>query len=79
MGFIAHLLSLVITVLIYIIIIDAILSWTDLYRRNYSLLFIKRTADTLNDPIRRIIPAVNGLDFSPLLTLAILNLLRWLI
>ena len=68
-------ISVKIKAMFYGVIIDVILSWTDLYRRNRSLLFIKDFADAVNNPARKIVPPVNGLDLAPMVTLIALELI----
>lgn len=66
-------------VLSFAIFADVILSWTDVYRRQPSLLFLRKLAETINAPIRRVVPPVNGMDFSPMIAIILLMIIRRII
>lgn len=79
-----QIISLLLTVLMWIIIIQAVLSWlvafnvvnthNDFVRQ---LLYgLSRITEPLYAPIRRIMPDFGALDFSPLVVLLIIQILR---
>jgi len=77
-------ISLIITLLIWIIVIQAILSWLVAFNviNTYNgfvrqLLYgLHRITEPLLRPIRRILPDLGGLDFSPMVLILILIALR---
>ncbi|MDB5672827.1 MAG: YggT family protein [Alphaproteobacteria bacterium] len=80
-------IDLLLRVVIYIIIAQAILSWlvafnvinthSDFVRSFLNAL--DRMTEPLYRPIRRILPDFGGLDFSPLVVLLIISALRMLL
>ena len=62
----------------YVIIISAILSFV-LPPYHAIRTFLDRLVDPLLQPIRRIIPSVGGLDFSPIVLYLFVELLIYLI
>jgi YggT family protein len=79
-----QIVDLLLTVLMWIIIIQAILSWlvafnvvnthNDVVRQ---LLFaLNRITEPIYRPIRRIMPDFGALDFSPLVVLLLIQILR---
>ena len=79
-----QILQLLLTIATWIIIIQAVLSWlvafnvinthNDFVRQ--SLYALSRMTEPLYRPIRRILPDFGALDFSPLVVLLILQILR---
>lgn len=77
-------LDLLLRVLLYIIIIQAILSWlvafnvvnthNDFVRS--VLTALDRLTEPLYRPIRRILPDMGGLDFAPLVVILLIVILR---
>jgi YggT family protein len=76
---VAQLLGLLINVLFWAVIIQAILSWVnpDPYQPAVRLLY-QLTAPILR-PARRMIPPISGLDLSPIVVLVVLHLLKLLL
>ncbi|HWH17186.1 MAG TPA: YggT family protein [Allosphingosinicella sp.] len=80
-------LDLLLRVLTYIIIIQAILSWLVAFNvvnthndfvRSF-LNALDRLTEPLYRPIRRILPDFGGIDFSPLVVLLLIYILRILL
>ncbi len=79
--------GLLLTVLLYIIIAQAILSWlvafnvintTNQFVRQL-LQALDRITDPLYRPIRRILPDLGGLDFSPMVMILLIMILQRLL
>jgi YggT family protein len=77
-------LHLLLTVLMYIIILQAILSWLvafnviNTYNANVAAFLnaLDRMLSPLYRPIRRILPDFGGLDFSPMAVLLLIIILK---
>jgi YggT family protein len=79
-----QILDLLLSVLMWIIIIQAVLSWlvafnvvntsNDFVRQ--LLYALSRLTEPLYRPIRRVLPDFGALDFSPLVVLLIIQILR---
>ena len=66
--------------IIYILLLArVIVSWIRVDPRNPVVQFIYQTTEPLLAPIRRLIPATAGIDFSPLILIIILSFLQRLI
>ena len=63
------LISLASKVYSLVIIGRVILSWVNPDPRNAIAVFIVRVTEPVLGPVRRVIPALGGLDFSPILVL----------
>ena len=80
-------LDLLLSVLTWIIIIQAILSWLVAFNvinthNDFVRSFLRaldRMTEPLYRPIRRILPDFGGIDFSPLVVLLIISVLRILL
>ena len=76
---VARLLNLLLTIYLMTILIQVILSWIgpQTYNPVVSLLY------SINEPIlrpaRRMLPAMGGLDLSPLIVLVVIQLIRFLV
>jgi len=83
LGGIFQIIQILLNVLWWIIIIQAILSWLIMFNViNTSNEFVRQVFNTLNQmteplyrPIRRILPDFGALDFSPLVVLLIIRIL----
>lgn len=78
MGLIVEIVGLLFTILWIVVLADIIVSWVlDPYHQ------IRRTLDSIVQPmlapIRRLIPPVSGIDFSPLILLIVLDIARRLV
>ena len=56
-----------------------ILSWVGMDARHPLPSFVRRLTEPLLDPIRRVVPPVGGMDFSPMILLVGLQLLKGLL
>lgn len=72
-------LSLIINLLILFVFLHAVGSWIPSIRENKFYTTLDRLISPLLDPIRKLVPPVSGLDFSPLLLLFILYLIKHLL
>ena len=73
---IAKMLDLLLTLGIYAILIRAILSWISPYPRLPIAGFLHRLTDPILRPIQMRLPPYGGIDFSPMIAILILFLLR---
>lgn len=74
------LIGTLISVLIWLIIIDVILSWVADPRSSFAVT-LRQITDPILAPIRRLVPPekLGGLDLSPLIAILLLQILRMLI
>jgi YggT family protein len=74
-------ISVIFTILEFIIIAAALVSWVSPDPRNPIVQFLYRFTEPIFRPLRRILPPrlTGGLDFSPLLAILILIFVRALI
>jgi YggT family protein len=78
----AKLIGFALDAIMVLILLDVIGSWVLVMRVRlpdwaYTLLqTVHRAADLFLGPIRRFIPAIGGLDISPIIALVILNIVR---
>jgi YggT family protein len=87
LGAFFSILDLLLRVLSYTIIIQAILSWLVAFNviNTYNdfvrsfLAALDRITEPLYRPIRRILPDFGGIDFSPLVVLLLIHVLRILL
>jgi len=81
-GLLRDLLLLAISAMMLAILASVVLSWLRMFRvrvpyGNPLIRAIEETADLMLRPIRNAVPATGGgLDFSPLIALLILSILR---
>lgn len=75
----AELLELLINVFIGAILIQVILSWVAPGSYNPLIGLVHRIAEPALAPARRILPPMSGIDFSPLVVLIVLQLLKILL
>jgi len=70
----ANLLGGVINLWSFVIIVAAVLSWLPIDPYHPAATVIRRVADLLCDPIRRVVPMQNlGIDLSPLFAILLLQ------
>jgi YggT family protein len=67
----ARMLDLILSVLYWLILIRAFISWVNPDPFNPIVQFLYRTTEPILDPIRRILPPM-GIDLSPLLAFFVL-------
>ncbi len=70
----ADLVELFLMVFLVAIIIQVILSWVAPHQHNPISLLLRQLTEPLLKPIRRLIPSLGGLDFSPLIALILIQL-----
>lgn len=75
-GAVATILNIVVTILIWLIIISAVISWVNPDPHNPIVQFLYRTTEPILRPIRRLIPFRSRIDFSPMIAIIILFFLR---
>ena len=66
---IARIISAILTILTWIIIIRALISWVSPDPYNQIVQFLYRVTEPILMPIRRILPAMGGFDLSPIVAL----------
>jgi|DewCreStandDraft_1066081.scaffolds.fasta_scaffold38150_2 YggT family protein len=69
-------LSLLINLLIILVFLHAVGSWIPQIRESKFYSSLDRIISPLLDPIRKVVPPVSGLDFSPLILLFILYIIK---
>ena len=75
----AKTLDLVLRIYIWIIIIGAIISWVNPDPYHPVVKTINRLTEPVLKPIRRIIPPLGGLDFSPVVAIFLVYLIQILV
>ncbi len=71
--------ALFLKVFFFALIISVILSWIAQGSHNPAVELINQICEPLLMPIRRILPSMGGLDFSPIIAFLILNLIDMLV
>jgi len=79
MPLIVYFADRLLMVLIYLIVLGAILSWFPSSRGHAITRFIQSVTNPLLAPFRAIIPALGGIDFSPVIAMLLLSYLRRLL
>ncbi len=79
-GAVATILNIVVTILIWLIIISAVISWVNPDPYNPIVQFLYRTTEPILRPLRRLVP-IRGvpIDFSPMIAILILIFLRFFV
>ena len=72
----AHFLTQLIDGYTVVVFITVIVSWFQLPPDNSVARFTRMLTEPVLAPIRKLIPAVGGLDFSPMILLILLRILR---
>ncbi len=75
----AKTLDLTLRIYIWVIIIGAILSWVNPSPYHPVVRTINRLTEPVLKPIRRMIPPIGGLDFSPVVAIFIVYLIQSLL
>jgi YggT family protein len=74
----AQVIGIVLTGLMWIVIINALLSWVRPDPSNAIVQFFDRVSDLVCNPIRRVMPTVfGGLDIAPLVAVLVITFLQW--
>lgn len=76
---VSEVLNITIWILIWTILISAILSWISIQRHHPVVRLVEEIAAPVLMPFRRLLPAMGGLDLSPILALLALNLMLRLV
>lgn len=79
MALLFDLIRLLCEVLILAIILRAILSWFSPRPTNRAAIILYQVTEPLLAPLRRIIPRLGMLDFSPLVAIILLQLIAYLL
>ena len=79
MIFLFNFLSLLVEVLIMAILVRIILSWFSRGRTNILTNIVFQITEPILVPLRRIIPKVGMLDFTPLVAIILLQLVVYLL
>ncbi len=72
----ASIIDIILRLYFWIIIIRAIISWVNPDPYNPIVRFLYQITEPVLRPIRKIIPPIGGLDFSPLVALLIIYFLQ---
>jgi YggT family protein len=77
-GAVLQVVFAILSVLQWLVIIAAVISWVNPDPRNPIVQFLYRTTDPLLRPFRRILPPrrTGGIDFSPILFLLVILFVR---
>jgi YggT family protein len=73
---VAYLLDILLTIYMYIIIARAIISWVNPDPYNPIVRFLHQVTDPLLNRVRRVLPAMGGIDLSPLVVLFVIIFLQ---
>jgi YggT family protein len=73
---IAGVLGLVLTLYMYIVIARALISWVNPDPRNPIVRFLYNATEPLLARVRRVVPYMGGIDFSPLLVIVAIYFLQ---
>ena len=73
---VAHLLEALITILYWLIIVRALISWVNPDPFNPIVQFLYKTTDPILAPIRKFIPTLGPLDLSPIIAFFVLYFLK---
>ena len=78
MTILISVIDLVFTLLSFVIIARAVLSWFphDPYNPSPIVVWLNRITDPMLDPLRRVIPPIGMMDLSPIVALVILQVLQ---
>ncbi|MEZ0360321.1 MAG: YggT family protein [Hydrogenobacter sp.] len=72
-------LSLILNLLIILVIFHAIASWFPSLRRSKLYEYTDRLVSPMLEPIRSVIKPINGLDFSPMILLFLIYIIKYLL
>lgn len=68
--------STIFNVYIYLVIARVLLSWVPHNPSQPIFRFIYETTDPVMTPFRRIIPPIGGIDFSPIIVIFVIEIVR---
>jgi YggT family protein len=77
LGALAGVLDIVLTLLLAVVLVNAVLSWVRPDPNNPIVLLLERISDLVCNPIRRLIPTtVGGIDFAPFVAMLALYFIQ---
>ncbi|WP_462137572.1 YggT family protein [Candidatus Mycalebacterium sp.] len=76
---IAEVVNLILTVYTWLIVARAVISWVDPNPYNPIVGFLYSATEPVLERVRRVIPFIGGMDFSPIAVLLLLIFLRRII
>ena len=76
---VVNLIGTIFTFFFVVIIVQVILSWVSPYGDNPIAPVVNQLAAPIVDPIRRILPPVAGIDFSPMVAIILLHVTKILV
>lgn len=79
MPFVLTFISLLFEILSWAIIIRVLLSWVRLDPYHPIIRLLDQITEPILAPIRKILPATGGFDFSPIIAIVLLELIRRLL
>lgn len=71
-----ELLIFLLDIYVYIILAGVIISWINLSPNNLIVHYIHVLTEPLLEPLRRIIPPLSGLDFTPFVLILIIQFIK---
>lgn len=66
-------------VMVILIVVRSILSWFSIDRNNVLVGFLETVTEPILGPLRRIVPRMNAIDFSPMVAILLLIFISWLL
>jgi YggT family protein len=79
MPVIFHIADWLLTILIYLVLADCVMSWFSGARNSSASRFIQSITNPLLLPFRVILPSLGGLDLSPFVAILLLSYLQSLL
>lgn len=73
---VAHVVSTILTILYWLILVRALISWINLDPFNPIVQFLYNTTEPILRPIRRLLPSQLGIDISPIIAFLAIMFLR---
>jgi len=73
----AQVLNIALTLYLWIVIISALISWVSPDPYNPIVQFLYRATEPVLRPVRRALPPMGGIDFSPLVVIFIIYFLQF--
>ncbi len=73
---VAHLVEALLTILYWLVIVRALISWVDPDPFNPIVQFLYRTTDPILAPIKKFLPTLGPMDLSPIIAFFILYFLK---
>ncbi|MGC2423253.1 MAG: YggT family protein [Nitrospirota bacterium] len=74
---IAVVLDIILTFYMWVVIISALISWVNPDPYNPIVRFLYAATEPVLRPIRRRLPVMGGIDFSPLIVIAVIYFLKY--